>query len=324
MAALPVGQPGEALDDEQVRYAGHRRRRSTTPRSARSRWSARRRCRRRPGAIVGPAPRRSTQDGDELRPPDGGRRAWPSRGPVDASCHPAGRGPRRRVRDVLRVALRRPAAVGPRRRGRSRSRRSVGDPMRPLPEIFEGANRGKRGIAVDLKHPPARRSSTAAGEGRRGAAQPAAGRRRAARHRRRLRPRVRARPRLPLLAGLRLVRAEVDAAELRPAAVGLRRASSPSARARATGPHGDVRQRGLLQRPARRVRLPARRSIHRERTGEGQVRRVPAAALVGVSPPSVTGRGGALRERRSRSSTAASTGGRRATASTSASTRGSA
>jgi crotonobetainyl-CoA:carnitine CoA-transferase CaiB-like acyl-CoA transferase len=31
----------------------------------------------------------------------------------------------------------------------------TGDPMRPLAEIFEGANRGKRGIAADLKHPEA-------------------------------------------------------------------------------------------------------------------------------------------------------------------------
>ena len=33
---------------------------------------------------------------------------------------------------------------------------TAGDPMRPLPSFFEGANRGKRGIAVDLKHPDAR------------------------------------------------------------------------------------------------------------------------------------------------------------------------
>ena len=31
----------------------------------------------------------------------------------------------------------------------------AGDPMRPLAEIFEGANRGKRAIAADLKHPDA-------------------------------------------------------------------------------------------------------------------------------------------------------------------------
>ena len=143
--------------------------RSTTSRSAtpasspslddpalgRSRWSDRRALlSETPGRISAPAPQLDA-DGESVRP-----HGWSAAGLPVASgkapmASPPRRCPRRRVRHVLRRALRPPAALGPRRRG------DQGRGARPATrcgrcaEIFEGANRGKRDMAVDLKHPDA-------------------------------------------------------------------------------------------------------------------------------------------------------------------------
>ncbi len=193
---------------------------------------------------------------------------------------PAGRPAPRRLRHVLRLALRRPAAVGPRGRGdqgRGRRRR----PDAPTARDVRGRQPRQDG---DGRQPQARRRARARAGARRRrrrrAAQPPARRGRATRHRRRVVAPDRARAHLPLLPRLRLERAEGAAAELRPAAVGVRRAVRHRGRRRQP-PTRHVRQRGLLQRPAGRLRLPARgRAPRAHRAGPG--RREPAAALVAV------------------------------------------
>ena len=197
-----------------------------------------------------------------------------------AAAQPARRGPRRRVRHVLRRAVRPPAAVRPRCRGdqgRGHHRRSdapAGGDLRGRQPRQAGDRRRPQASRSDGTGPPP------AGRRRRGAAQPAPRRRRTAGHRRRLRAHRPPGHRLPLLAGLRVVRPEVQAAELRPAGVGLRRPVRRRRRHRQPPPP-DVRQRGLLQRLARRLRLPARRDPPRTHR-RGSDGRVPAAALVGV------------------------------------------
>ena len=130
-----------------------------------------------------------------------------------------------------------------------------GDPMRPLPEMFEGANRGKRAIAADLKHPRRGRLVARASRGRRRRpAQPAAGRRRTPRHRRRHRCRR------PTRASSTTTRPATDRPDRSRCCRASRRccrassAHSPIGAGEGQPPARNVRQRGLLQRAARRVR----------------------------------------------------------------------
>ena len=210
-----------------------------------------------PGSIVAPAPTLDA-DGAALRA-DGWDPAGWSRLRRLPAAQPARRGPRRRVRHVLRRAVRPPAAVRPRCRGdqgrghrrrpdapaggdlRGRQPRQAGDRRRP--QAPEATGLVRRLLAVR----PTSCSTTCAPASPNGSASTTP-------------PSRTVRPDIVYhySPGLRLGRPEVEAAELRPARVGLRR---PVRRRRRRGqpPPPDVRQRGLLQRPARRMRLPARR-----------------------------------------------------------------
>ena len=101
-----------------------------------------------------------------------------------------------------------------------------GDQMRPMPDLFEASNRGKRNLAVDLK----------SAEGRAVVARLVAttdvvihnlrpGKAETPRHRVRAARGHQARPRVLLPAGLRLLRAEVAPQELRPPRLRLHRAA---------------------------------------------------------------------------------------------------
>ena len=80
VAALPIGLPGEALDDDQVRYAGIVAEiDDPDARADRGRRAVRACCRRRPGAITGPAPQLDA-DGDVRAVAHG----WSRRGTADA------------------------------------------------------------------------------------------------------------------------------------------------------------------------------------------------------------------------------------------------
>ena len=150
VAALPVGRPGEALDDEQVRYAGII---GAIDDPAIGTIEVVGPCAllsETPGAIAGPAPTLD-EDGDAIRA--GG---WWSPGlapiaGVDRLEHPLDG-----VR-VVEFATFFAAPYGHRLLSDLgadviKVEGLAGDPMRPLAEIFEGGNRGKRDIALDLKH----------------------------------------------------------------------------------------------------------------------------------------------------------------------------
>ena len=291
VAAAAVGAPGRRAAGRRARRGPRRRpgalrRHRRRARRSRARPHRGRRSRR---AAVGDTWRDRLAGADVRRarrrdPP----RRMAGRGAADPGRHvhrgarrsAAGRAAPRRLRDVLRLALRRPAAVGPRRRGDQ----GRGDRRRP-DATAAGDVRGRQPRQVrhvrQPQAPAGARDHRGAGEGRRRRpAQPPPRRGRAARHRLGRPAAHRARPDLPLLPRLRLERAEVDAAELRPAAVGLRRAVRHRRRRRQPAPR-HVRQRGLLQRAPGGLRLPPGGRPPRAH-GRGPGRREPAAALVGV------------------------------------------
>ncbi len=154
VAALPVGRPGEALDDDQVRYAGIVRTLDDPVLGPIEVVGPCALLSETPGAIAGPAPALD-EDGADIR-----ARGWWSHGlppvtGVEPLAHPL---------DGVRVAEFATFFAAPYgHRLLSDLGADVikveglaGDPMRPLAEIFEGGNRGKRDIALDLKHEQAR------------------------------------------------------------------------------------------------------------------------------------------------------------------------
>ncbi|HUF99299.1 MAG TPA: CoA transferase, partial [Ilumatobacter sp.] len=153
VAALPVGNPGEALDDPQVRYAGIVAALDDPVLGPIEVVGPTVLLSESPGAIAGPAPVLDA-DGERLRS-DG----WASAGlPVASKGEPLAM-PLDGVRIVEFATF---FAAPYADRLLSDLGAEVikiegvdGDPMRPLPEMFEGANRGKRSISVDLKHPAA-------------------------------------------------------------------------------------------------------------------------------------------------------------------------
>ena len=153
IAALPVGQPGESLDDAQVRHAGVvveiddpvlGRIETLGPTVLMS---------ASPGGIDFPA-RPLDADGDAIR-----RDGWGSVGlaPIDG---PPLAAPMQGVR-IIEFASFFAAPYGDRLLSDLgadvvKIEPMEGDPMRPLTEYFEGANRGKQSIAVNLKHADAK------------------------------------------------------------------------------------------------------------------------------------------------------------------------
>jgi crotonobetainyl-CoA:carnitine CoA-transferase CaiB-like acyl-CoA transferase len=153
VAARPVGRPGEALDDDQVRHAGivatlddpdlgRIEVVGPTVLMADS-----------PGAISGPAPGLDA-DGDELR-----ATGWRSEGLAPATEPRSLRFPLEGVRIAdfgtffaAPYASRLLSDLGA---DVVKVEGIDGDPMRPLPEMFNGANHGKLGVAANLKHPAA-------------------------------------------------------------------------------------------------------------------------------------------------------------------------
>jgi crotonobetainyl-CoA:carnitine CoA-transferase CaiB-like acyl-CoA transferase len=153
VAALPIGLPGEALDDEQVRYAGIV---AEIDDPALGRIELVGPCAlmsETPGRIAAPAPQLDA-DGESVR-----SAGWSAAGlPVVSGKAPMAT-PLEGVR-VVEFATFFAAPYGHRLLSDLgaeiiKVEALAGDPMRPLAEIFEGANRGKRDIAVDLKHPDA-------------------------------------------------------------------------------------------------------------------------------------------------------------------------
>ncbi len=154
VAALPIGVPGEALDDDQVRHAGIVASIDDPALGPIETVGPTVLLSVAPGAISGPAPRLD-KDGPAVR--DAG---WASAGLPTVT----GGAPLPTPLDGIRVvefATFFAAPYGHRLLSDLgadvvKVEGLAGDPMRPLAEIFEGANRGKRAIAADLKHPDAR------------------------------------------------------------------------------------------------------------------------------------------------------------------------
>ena len=234
VAALPVGRPGEALDDDQVRYAGIVAALDDPDLGPIEVVGPSIVLSATPGAIGGPAP---TLDADG---PAFGSVAGASAGLEPARHRRSLATPLDGIR-IVEFSTFFAAPYGDRLlSGLGAEVIKVegldGDPMRPLPEIFEGANWGKRGIAANLKHPEAatlvRRLDR---HGRRRPAQPSPRRGRAARHRCRDRARRPSRRHLPTRSRIRLVGPEVDRSRASPRCCPASSASSPSVLARATG-----------------------------------------------------------------------------------------
>jgi crotonobetainyl-CoA:carnitine CoA-transferase CaiB-like acyl-CoA transferase len=159
VAALPVGRPGEALDDEQVRYAGIIEAIDDPSLGTIEVVGPCALLSETPGALAGPAPTLD-EDGDAIRA--GG---WWSPG-----LAPVGRVHRLEHPldgvHVVEFATFFAAPYGHRLLSDLgadviKVEGLAGDPMRPLAEIFEGGNRGKRDIALDLKHDESRAVVTA-------------------------------------------------------------------------------------------------------------------------------------------------------------------
>ena len=156
VAALPVGEPGEALDDEQVRYAGIVDVLDDPALGTIEVVGPAVLLSATPGAIAWPAPE-FDEHGDEIRADgwradglpssEGATTEAQSGRPLDGLrlvdfatffASPYGA----RLLSDLGAEVIKVEAID-------------GDPMRPLPEMFEGANRGKTGTSVNLKHPQA-------------------------------------------------------------------------------------------------------------------------------------------------------------------------
>ncbi|MET0324841.1 MAG: CoA transferase, partial [Ilumatobacteraceae bacterium] len=153
VAALPVGQPGEALDDDQVRHAGIVTTLDDPDLGSIEVVGPSILLSASPGEVVAPAPTLDA-DGDSLR-----RDGWSSAGLEAAAGDTPPDTPLAGVR-ILEFATFFAAPYGDRLLSDLgaevvKVEGVDGDPMRPLPEMFEGANRGKRAIAADLKHPAA-------------------------------------------------------------------------------------------------------------------------------------------------------------------------
>jgi crotonobetainyl-CoA:carnitine CoA-transferase CaiB-like acyl-CoA transferase len=154
VAALPIGMPGEALDDNQVRHAGIVAAIDDPALGSIETVGPCVLLSESPGAIVAPAPRLD-QDGAAIR-----STGWSSPGvPPVAQAAPLAT-PLEGIH-VVEFATFFAAPYGHRLLSDLgadviKVEAVAGDPMRPLAEIFEGANRGKRSIAADLKHPAAK------------------------------------------------------------------------------------------------------------------------------------------------------------------------
>ncbi len=153
VAALPVGIPGEALDDDQVRYAGIVAGLDDPVLGPIEVVGPCILLSETPGRISRAAPRLD-EDGEAAR-----THGWVSAGlPVARDGAPLA-SPLDGVH-VVEFATFFAAPYGHRLLSDLgaeviKIEALVGDPMRPLAEIFEGANRGKRAMAADLKHPEA-------------------------------------------------------------------------------------------------------------------------------------------------------------------------
>ncbi len=155
VAALPVGEPGEALDDDQIRHAGIVVALDDPDLGPIEVVGPAILLSETPGHVTSPAPV-TDADGAALR-----RDGWIAPGlepTIDGVDLPT---PLHGVR-ILEFATFFAAPYGDRLLSDLgaeviKVEGVDGDPMRPLPEMFEGANRGKRAIAADLKHPDAGR-----------------------------------------------------------------------------------------------------------------------------------------------------------------------
>ena len=269
----PVGQPGEALRRRPGPPRRHRRRRSTTPTLGpdRGRRPGRSCSRRRPARSPG-RHRRSTRTARDLRErlaasaglpattATGGRSAHPLEGVRD-----------RRVRHVLRLALRQPPPVGPRRRRvkvEPHRRRPDAPPARAVRGRQPGqAQHRRRPEAPDAARPVLDRARARGADIVQHNLRPGVAERLGIDYAplRALNPDLD----LPLLARATARAGRRRAAELRPAAVGVRRAVRHRRRRRQPAPR-HVRQRGLLQRAAQRAAPACSPWSTASAPGEGQ------------------------------------------------------
>ena len=157
VAALPVGQPGEALDDDQVRHAGIVAALDDPALGPIEVVGPPVLLSATPGAIEAPAPT-FDQHGDDVR-----RHGWRAAGLTTSRAGPvtaATPGPPLAGLRLVDFATFFASPYGARLLSDLgaeviKVEAIEGDPMRPLPEMFEGANRGKTGTSLNLKHPHA-------------------------------------------------------------------------------------------------------------------------------------------------------------------------
>jgi crotonobetainyl-CoA:carnitine CoA-transferase CaiB-like acyl-CoA transferase len=153
VAALPIGEPGEALDDDQARHAGVIARLDDPELGSVEIVGPTVLMSKSPGRISGPAPRLDA-DGVQLR-----SKGWNAPGLELPDSPAALEHPLEGLR-ILEFATFFAAPYGDRILSDLgaeviKIEGLDGDPMRPLTEIYQGANRGKLNLAANLKHPSA-------------------------------------------------------------------------------------------------------------------------------------------------------------------------
>ena len=154
MACLPVQPPGTVFDDDQIRHAGIMHRLDDPELGPIEVVGPVIKLSRSPGAVLGPAPR-PDQDGERLR-----SSGWRSPG-LESPVAPR---PLEHPLDGIRIvelSIWFASPYGNRLLSDLgadvvKVESLVGDTIRPLPDPCEGANRGKRSLAIDLKSAAAR------------------------------------------------------------------------------------------------------------------------------------------------------------------------
>ena len=154
VACLPVQPPGTVFDDDQIRHAGIMRRLDDPELGPIEVVGPVIKLSKSPGEVLGPAPR-PDQDGERLR-----SSGWRSPGLESPVAPRPLEHPLDGVR-IVELSIWFASPYGNRLLSDLgadvvKVESLVGDTIRPLPDPCEGANRGKRSLAIDLKSAAAR------------------------------------------------------------------------------------------------------------------------------------------------------------------------